>query len=303
MAVGVNLYFNIDYLKSAIDVAKCCIAKKQAAQVSREANFMGRCADIENEISFLQSSLILLENYTYLGDYNQITESEALELIERVHNLCNCGEQEIYDTPEVCELDEICISGSVQEGESIPLNVPQQTTYPDLQCNYVFSIVDPTEGALNYVLSKNDSNVWELIDSNFDVLDTNSSVTGSYTFSVGDNSYTINVSTGACPPITCTNICVGGSYSEEGGDPVNLVKQNSAPSIVNGACYYTFSLFVPRVGTVIIALTKVGSQWIMSYSGGVLDTNPTLNGNYTFDIPTTTLPVSYNINVALGDCE
>lgn len=302
MAVGVNLYFNIDYLKSAIDVAKCCIAKKQAAQVSREANFMGRCADIENEISFLQSSLILLENYTYLGDYNQITESEALELIERVHNLCNCGEQEIYDTPEVCELDEICISGSVQEGESIPLNVPQQTTYPDLQCNYVFSIVDPTEGELNYVLSKNDSNVWELIDSNFDVLDTNSSVTGSYTFSVGDNSYTINVSTGACPPITCTNICVGGSYAEDGGDSVNIPNQTLNPSVINGSCYYTFSVPNPRGGVINLVLTKIGLLWTIYDSSGVLDTNSILNGTYNF-YKGAPINTSYVLIIRIGACE
>lgn len=300
--MGVNLYFNIDYLKSAIDVAKCCIAKKQAAQVSREANFMGRCADIENEISFLQSSLILLENYTYLGDYNQITESEALELIERVHNLCNCGEQEIYDTPEVCELDEICISGSVQEGESIPLNVPQQTTYPDLQCNYVFSIVDPTEGELNYVLSKNDSNVWELIDSNFDVLDTNSSVTGSYTFSVGDNSYTINVSTGACPPITCTNICVGGSYAEDGGDSVNIPNQTLNPSVINGSCYYTFSVPNPRGGVINLVLTKIGLLWTIYDSSGVLDTNSILNGTYNF-YKGAPINTSYVLIIRIGACE
>jgi len=264
---------------------------------------MGVCSKTTAEIEYIASSLYILDSYVWQGDLNQVTVEQASSIINRLDTICGCADDIIDPVPDYSECTQICISGSVQEGESVPLNIPQQTTYPDLQCNYVFSIVDPTEGALNYVLSKNDSNVWELIDSNFDVLDTNSSVTGAYTFSVGDNSYTINVSTGACPPITCTNICVGGSYSEEGGDPVNLVKQNSAPSIVNGACYYTFSLSVPRVGTVIIALTKVGSQWIMSYSGGVLDTNPTLNGNYTFDIPTPTLPVSYNINVSLGDCE
>jgi hypothetical protein len=302
VAVGVNLYFNIDYLKSAIDVAKCCIAKKQAAQVSREANFMGRCADIENEISFLQSSLILLENYTYLGDYNQITESEALELIERVHNLCNCGEQEIYDTPEVCELDEICILGSVQEGESVPSNIPQQTTYPDLQCNYVFSIVDPTEGALSYVLSKNDSNVWELIDSNFDVLDTNSSVTGAYTFSVGDNSYTINVSTGTCPSVTCDIICVGGSYAEDGGDSVNIPNQTLNPSVINGSCYYTFSVPNPRGGVINLVLTKIGLLWTIYDSSGVLDTNSILNGTYNF-YKGAPINTSYVLTIRIGACE
>lgn len=300
--MGVNLYFNIDYLKSAIDVAKCCIAKKQAAQVSREANFMGRCADIENEISFLQSSLILLENYTYLGDYNQITESEALELIERVHNLCNCGEQEIYDTPEVCELDEICILGSVQEGESVPSNIPQQTTYPDLQCNYVFSIVDPTEGALSYVLSKNDSNVWELIDSNFDVLDTNSSVTGAYTFSVGDNSYTINVSTGTCPSVTCDIICVGGSYAEDGGDSVNIPNQTLNPSVINGSCYYTFSVPNPRGGVINLVLTKIGLLWTIYDSSGVLDTNSILNGTYNF-YKGAPINTSYVLTIRIGACE
>ena len=155
---------------------------------------------------------------------------------------------------------------------------------------------------MNYVLSKNDSNVWELIDSNFDVLDTNSSVTGAYTFSVGDNSYTINVSTGTCPSVTCDIICVGGSYAEDGGDSVNIPNQTLNPSVINGSCYYTFSVPNPRGGVINLVLTKIGLLWTIYDSSGVLDTNSILNGTYNF-YKGAPINTSYVLTIRIGACE
>lgn len=302
MAVGVNRLFTRQKLIQSIKDAKCCLASKQAYQVSREANLMGVCSKTTAEIEYIASSLYILDSYVWQGDLNQVTVEQASSIINRLDTICGCADDIIDPVPDYSECTQICILGSVQEGESVPSNIPQQTTYPDLQCNYVFSIVDPTEGALNYVLSKNDSNVWELIDSNFDVLDTNSSVTGAYTFSVGDNSYTINVSTGTCPSVTCDIICVGGSYAEDGGDSVNIPNQTLNPSVINGSCYYTFSVPNPRGGVINLVLTKIGLLWTIYDSSGVLDTNSILNGTYNF-YKGAPINTSYVLTIRIGACE
>jgi hypothetical protein len=195
VAVAVNNYFTFMDWKSAVDAAKCCIAKKQASQVAREANLMGRCSDIDAEIQFLQSSLYLLSNYTYGGDFNQITDAEALELIQRINTMCNCGDVDLYDVPDACTIGAICVSGTYTEFGGDSVNLVPQTVYPDLDCVYAFDLYYPVEDK-QIILSKNGED-WEMTNDG-DVLDSRESVNGAYEFTIGLFDYNITVSLGAC---------------------------------------------------------------------------------------------------------
>jgi hypothetical protein len=192
--VAVNNYFTFMDWKSAVDAAKCCIAKKQASQVAREANLMGRCSDTDAEIQFLQSSLYLLSNYTYEGDFNQITDAEALELIQRINTMCNCGDVDLYDVPEACSLTEICVEGTYQEYGGDPVFFGAQTVYPSLDCTSVFTITAPTE--IELVLEEG-NNIWNLFIDGV-VVDTNTTMVGTYNFDIGTFSYIVNVNEGTC---------------------------------------------------------------------------------------------------------
>lgn len=197
--MAANNYFEFIDWKQAVDIAKCCIAKKQASQVGREANLMGRCSDTDAEIQFLQSSLYLLNNYTYEGDFNQITDAECLELIQRINVMCNCDNEEPYSVPDICNITEICVSGTYTQEGGDSVNLVAQTVNPDLNCNFVFTIEDPVNGELTYVIEKNGAN-WQLINTDFDVVSqiTNANPSGNYTWSVDTVEYSLTVTLGAC---------------------------------------------------------------------------------------------------------
>jgi hypothetical protein len=194
VVVAANNYFTFSDWRGAVDSAKCCIAKKQASQVSREINLMGRCADTENEISFLQSTLILLQNYTYEGDFNQITDAECLELIQRVNTICNCGDNDLYLVEDVCSLTEICVGGFYNEdgGDLIPLT--PQTVYTTLDCTAMFSITALTTTEFLLVGS---GDVWNLITDE-EIVATNDTLVGTYNFTIGFITYSIQVVAGSC---------------------------------------------------------------------------------------------------------
>ncbi len=194
MVVAVNNYFTFSDWKGAVDSAKCCIAKKQASQVSREVNLMGRCSDTEAEIQFLQASLYLLNNYTYEGDFNQITDAECLNLIQRINVMCNCEDEAPYDVPNVCNIGEICVSGFYQDQPSPPVNFTPQTVYPDLSCNYVFSVTALEE--INVFIQETPTD-WELV-YNGAVVDSNATLNGVYGFTDGDINYRFVVALGTC---------------------------------------------------------------------------------------------------------
>lgn len=191
-----NNYFNFIDWKQAVDIAKCCIAKKQAYQVSREANLMGRCPDTESEIAFLQSSLYLLNNYTFDGEYNQITDAECLELIQRIDNICNCENESPYPVPDVCGVTAICVGGTYTQDGGDPVTIANQTVTPNLDCVFVFDIEDPVDGDITYVLQQN-NNVYELTTDN-ELLDSNDKFAGTYTYSIGTTDYSLTVTSGAC---------------------------------------------------------------------------------------------------------
>ena len=193
--MAVNNYFTFMDWKSAVDAAKCCIAKKQASQVAREANLMGRCADTDAEIQFLQSSLYLLNNYTYEGDFNQITDAEALELIQRINTMCNCGDVDLYDVPDICSLTEICVSGTYQEDGGDVVNLTPQTVSPSLNCTSVFTITALTE--IEFVLEQESSDLWNL-STDGEVVATNDKLVGTYEFTIDTVSYSIEVVEGTC---------------------------------------------------------------------------------------------------------
>jgi hypothetical protein len=195
VVVALNNYFTFSDWKGAVDSAKCCIAKKQASQVSREINLMGRCADTENEISFLQSSLILLQNYTYSGEFNQITDAECLQLIQRINTICNCGDNDTYIVEDVCSFTEICISGTYTELGGDSVNLVPQTVYPDLNCVSIFDLFYPITDK-QIILSKNGAN-WQMTNDG-DVLDSRATINGAYDFSIGLFTYNVIVSIGTC---------------------------------------------------------------------------------------------------------
>jgi hypothetical protein len=195
VVVAANNYFTFIDWKQAVDIAKCCIAKKQASQVAREANLMGRCSDTDAEIQFLQSSLYLLNNYTYEGDFNQITDAECLELIQRINVMCNCGDDELYIVEDVCTFTEICISGTWTEDGGDSVNLVPQTVYPDLNCVSIFDLFYPVTDK-QIILSKNGAN-WQMTNDG-DVLDSRATINGAYDFSIGLLTYNVIVSIGAC---------------------------------------------------------------------------------------------------------
>lgn len=195
MVVAANNYFTFSDWKGAVDSAKCCIAKKQASQVSREVNLMGRCSDTEAEIQFLQASLYLLNNYTYEGDFNQITDAECLNLIQRINTICNCGDDELYIVEDVCSFTEICISGTYTELGGDSVNLVPQTVYPDLNCVSIFDLFYPVTDK-QIILSKNGAN-WQMTNDG-DVLDSRATINGAYDFSIGLFTYNVIVSIGAC---------------------------------------------------------------------------------------------------------
>jgi hypothetical protein len=195
VVVAVNNYFTFSDWKAAVESAKCCIAKKQASQVAREVNLMGRCADTENEISFLQSSLILLQNYTYSGDFNQITDAECLELIQRINTICNCGDSDLYTVENVCSLTEICVSGTYTESGGDPVNIPAQTVYPSLNCTseFTITILEP----IDFVLEQESASVWNL-STDGEVVATSDKMVDTYEFVIGIFAYSIEVAAGSC---------------------------------------------------------------------------------------------------------
>jgi hypothetical protein len=195
VVVAANNYFTFSDWKGAVDSAKCCIAKKQASQVSREVNLMGRCSDTEAEIQFLQASLYLLNNYTYEGDFNQITDAECLNLIQRINTICNCGDDELYIVEDVCSFTEICISGTYTELGGDSVNLVPQTVYPDLNCVSIFDLFYPVTDK-QIILSKNGAN-WQMTNDG-DVLDSRATINGAYDFSIGLFTYNVIVSIGAC---------------------------------------------------------------------------------------------------------
>lgn len=301
VVVGVNIYYTAQDLDLAIAEAKCCIAKKQAAQVKRETMLMGRCSVTDAEIEFLQSALIFLEHEVHEGEFNQITNSEALQLIGRIETICSCGDYEALQEPSKCELPPVCIGGVIQLGETGQENIPQQTIYPDFNCTYVFSITDPDEGSLAYYITKNGSN-WELIDSNEDVIDTNATITENWTFAVGDNNYALNITSGSCVPVVCQNICVFGNYvPDAGGETIILPPNSYTPYFLNGQCAYDIVLPTDTGGTITITLTKIGSLWTILYNNTAYDTSSTLNGAYSFFIDTP-IRITYNLTINLGNC-
>jgi len=192
--VAVNNYFSFIDWKQAVDIAKCCIAKKQASQVIREINLMGRCPNTESDIQFLQSSLYLLNNYTYSGDFNQITDAECLELIQRVNTMCNCDDEAPYTVDNVCSLTEICVSGTYTQSGGDPVSITPQTVYPSLNCTSEFTINALTE--VDFVLEEGDG-VWNL-STDGDVVDTNNKMVGTYSFTISTVSYSIIVAAGSC---------------------------------------------------------------------------------------------------------
>ncbi len=194
MVVAVNNYFTFIDWKQAVDIAKCCIAKKQASQVAREANLMGRCSDTDAEIQFLQSSLYLLNNYTYEGDFNQITDAECLELIQRINTICNCEDEAPYDVPNVCNITEICVSGTYQEDGGDIVNFSSPTVYPSLNCTSIFTIEALTE--IEFVLQGAGA-TWTL-STDGEVVDTNTTLTGTYNFVFDNVIYVMYVVEGTC---------------------------------------------------------------------------------------------------------
>lgn len=194
--MAANNYFVFTDWRQAVDNAKCCIAKKQAAQVGRESNLMGRCPDIDSEIAFLQSTLILLNNYTYEGDYNQITDEECLELIQRVETICNCKDEKPYAVNQTCGIVAICVGGTYQESGSDAVTITNQTVTPNLDCVFVFEMTDPVLGVLTYVLQEVDG-VWQLTNDG-NLLDTAEKVNATYTFLIGTTSYSLTANVGAC---------------------------------------------------------------------------------------------------------
>jgi len=192
--VAANNYFTFIDWKQAVDIAKCCIAKKQASQVNREANLMGRDSDVDSEIQFLQASIILLNNYTYSGDFNQITDAECLELIQRINTMCNCEDEAPYSVDNACASSAVCISGFYEDQPSPPVNFTPQTVYPDLACNYVFSVTALEE--INVFIQKTPTE-WELV-YNGEAVDSNTTLNGTYGFTEGDINYRFVVALGAC---------------------------------------------------------------------------------------------------------
>ena len=193
--MAVNNYFTFTDWKQATEVAKCCIASKQASQVIREANLMGRCSDTDNEISFLQSSLMLLNNYTYLGEYNQITDKEALQLIQRIETMCNCEDEEPYEVESPCSIGDICVSGTYAESGGDPVALTPQTVTPDLACTFTFETnVLATE--IVYVLQEFEG-VW-ILSSEGNVLDTNTTLNGTYDFVLNTVTYSLVINLGEC---------------------------------------------------------------------------------------------------------
>jgi hypothetical protein len=294
VVVAVNNYFSFIDWKQTVDIAKCCIAKKQSAQVSREANLMGRCSDIDADIQFLQSSLYLLNNYTYSGDFNQITDAEASELIQRIGIMCNCEDTPPYTVEDVCPLTEICVSGTYQEDGGDLINIPPQTVYPSLNCTSEFTINALTE--MDFVLEQESESVWNLYNDG-EVVATSDNMVDTYSFTIDIVDYNIVIASGAC--ITsetlplCGVVCVSGSYTQDGGDSINLRPQTVYPDL---SCTYVFT--INAVENVNIILSKNGSNWEMINDGDVLDTNATVNGTYLFSIG----DVSYSIVVSLGEC-
>jgi hypothetical protein len=193
----INYYSEIDLI-TAIQTAKCCLAKKQSAQVIREANLMGRSSELECDTNFLISAIYLLENYVWGGEYNQITENEENELIQRVNTMCECSEPipyEVIPAGSCSNFSPICVSGSYAQEGGDPVNLTPQTVVPDIVCNYVFIIY----AIENYtvVLRKNGS-VWQIVDDENVELATNPTLNGKYDFAISDFNYTIVVSIGAC---------------------------------------------------------------------------------------------------------
>lgn len=193
--MAVNNYFVFIDWKQAVDIAKCCIAKKQASQVAREANLMGRCADTDSEIQFLQASLYLLNTYTYGGDFNQITDAECLELIQRIGTMCNCEDEEPYDVPSACSSTVVCIGGSYQQDGGDPVVIPNQTVYLSLDCSAPFELATP-EGNIDVVIEPYGDD-W-VISSDGEILATNDKLIGTYNFVYDIATYSLSVSSGAC---------------------------------------------------------------------------------------------------------
>lgn len=194
--MAANNYFTFSDWKQAVTIAKCCIAKKQAYQVLRESNLMGRCLDTEAEVAFLQSSLYLLNNYTYEGNYNQITDEECLELIGRIQSICNCENEPPYPVQDICGLSAICVSGTYIEDGGDPVTIAPQTVTPDSNCVFIFDIEDPIDGDITYVLQQN-NNVYELTTGG-ELLDSNEKIIGNYSYSIGTTDYSLTVVSGAC---------------------------------------------------------------------------------------------------------
>ena len=199
MVVAVNRLFTRQKLIQAIKDAKCCLASKQAYQVSREANLMGVCSETSYQIQYIVSALYILESYVWQGDLNQISIEDAGTIISRLDTICGCADDIVDPLPEYAICNPICVSGTYIQDGGDPTNLVSQTVNPDISCNYVFTIEDPVNGELTYVIEKNEAN-WQLINTDFDVVSqiTNANPNGNYTWSIDTVDYSITVTMGAC---------------------------------------------------------------------------------------------------------
>ena len=94
VTVDANVYFTELQLIAAINTAKNTSVEIENSQILRELNLCERCKTVEDEIQFLNTSVILLSGYTYLSTeaqneagYNILTQPQVAQLITRINDI------------------------------------------------------------------------------------------------------------------------------------------------------------------------------------------------------------------------
>ena len=89
-----NVYFTELQLIAAISTAKNLSVAKENSQIERELKLCERCKDVDLEMQFLNTSVMLLNGYTYLSTeaqndagFNLLTQPQASQLITRINDL------------------------------------------------------------------------------------------------------------------------------------------------------------------------------------------------------------------------
>lgn len=89
-----NVYFTELQLIAAISTAKNLSVAKENSQIERELKLCERCKDVDLEIQFLNTAVLLLNGYTYLSTeaqnnagFNLLTQPQASQLITRINDL------------------------------------------------------------------------------------------------------------------------------------------------------------------------------------------------------------------------